>query len=534
VCLQFGDCRDVTPENRRTVEPSPELNLWALLFSVSNDNEEETTMHTMETVESKRKPSDFTRFVVADLQGNTWEVTPDDFTTCEIFSDKAKDTAVYSKLRQFIENELTSKNGSEMIPRHVIYMKDHELLEYCEVSEKGHFSWFPKGVLLQRLILDYAANLAYEWGAIEMKNPVIIRGDHNLVGQLMGEFHERDYRVDGGRGICYLRYASDPGAFPFMRRIRFHKRQSPLKVYEETSCFRNEQEGEVSGLKRVRGFTMTDMHAACTSQEEALREFEILCHRFAELMNDITANGRWVLGWEGTIDFYEENKDWLVSLGKEMRVPAFLKLMPEMSHYYAIKNEYQFINQDNSNLQVCTVQWDTKDGPRFDIGYVDEKEKKHPCPVIVHASSFGSIERALCAILENIAIDEESSIPPTFPFWLSPTQIRIIPVADRYLPTSRELCNKISQQCLRVDIDDREATVGKKIRNGETEWIPFLLVVGEKEKHSSRLSVRSRYCQEQKDMTIQEFVETARQKQGNKPFRPLTLSRYLTERPSFR
>jgi len=107
-------------------------------------------------------------------------------------------------------------------------MKDHELLDYCEVSERGHFSWLPKGVLLQRLILDYAASLAYEWGAIEMKNPILIRGDHNLIGQLMGEFHERDYRVDGGRGTCYLRYASDPLAFPFMQRIRFYQRQSPF------------------------------------------------------------------------------------------------------------------------------------------------------------------------------------------------------------------------------------------------------------------------------------------------------------------
>ena len=124
--------------------------------------------------------------------------------------------------------------------------------------------------------------------------------------------------------------------------------------------------------------------------------------------------------------------------------------------------------------------------------------------------------------------------PLSFPFWLSPTQIRIIPVADRYLPTSHELCDKISQQCLRVDIDDREATVGKKIRNGETEWIPFLLVVGEKEKNSGRLSVRSRDYKAQEDMTIEEFIEMARQKQGNKPFRALTLSRYLTKRPSFR
>jgi len=482
---------------------------------------------------SKRKPSEFTRFVIADLQGNTWEVTPDNFTTCQILSGEAKEPA-YSHLRQFVENELTHKTDFGKMSKHVTYMKDHELLDYCDVSERGHFSWFPKGVLMQRLILDYAANLAREWGAIEMKNPIIIRGDHNLIGELMGEFHERDYRVDGGRGTCYLRYASDPLAFPFMQKIRFNERQSPLRVYEEASCFRNEQEGEVSGLKRVRGFMMTDMHAACASEEQARREFRLLCLRFAGLMNDITAKGRWVLGWEGTIDFYENNKDWLVSLGREMGVPAFFKLMPEMSHYYAIKNEYQFINQDKSNVQVSTVQWDVKDGPRFDISYLDETGKKHPCPVIIHASSFGSIERTFCAILENIAIDVDYGIAPGFPFWLAPTQVRIIPVADTYLDYCLEIYKDLSQQGIRVDIDDREATVGKKIRSGEQEWIPYLLVIGEQEKLSGHYSVRSREDKNQTVVSPEKFVNIVRLRQSGKPFRQLSLPELLTMRPAFR
>ena len=88
-------------------------------------------------------------------------------------------------------------------------------------------------MLIQRLLLDYAGQLAHEWGAAEMKNPLLIRGDHNVVGELMGEFHERDYRVDGGRGVGYLLYASDPLGFPFMQKVRFSHKQTPLKVYEE-------------------------------------------------------------------------------------------------------------------------------------------------------------------------------------------------------------------------------------------------------------------------------------------------------------
>lgn len=255
--------------------------------------------------------------------------------------------------------------------------------------------------------------------------------------------------------------------------------------------------------------------------------------RFAGLMNDIIARGRWVLGWEATVDFFERNRDWLIGIGTRMGVPAFFKLMPEMSHYYAIKNEYQFITQDGANIQVSTVQWDVKDGERFDIGFVDEQGRKTPCPVIIHASSFGSIERTLCSILENCAIDAAGGSPPMFPLWLSPTQVRIIPVSADHVPFASELCDTLSGQRIRADVDDRNETVGKKVQNAEHEWIPYVLVVGEKEQTSGRLAVRSRSTGTQEDMTAEAFVALLLEATGNMPFRPLPLPRLLSRRPIF-
>ncbi|MCE5321813.1 hypothetical protein LLG46_00700 [bacterium] len=481
-------------------------------------------------MENKRKPSEFTRFVIADLRGNQYEVTADSYAKCPALR---RHEPVYGLLRQFVSNELGHKTQTEGVPKHIEYMRRHELVDYCDVSEKGHYKWYPNGLLMQRLILDYAADLARDWGAFEMKNPLVIRGDSNIVGELMGEFHERDYRVDGGRGIGYLRYASDPLAFPFMQGVRFTYKQTPLKVYEEATCFRNEQEGEVSGLKRVRNFMMTDMHAACASAEQAKTEFENLCLRFADLMNHIIAQGRWVLGWEGTIDFFEENQDWLVGLGVQMNVPAFFKLMPQMSHYYAIKNEFQSITQDKSNVQVSTVQWDVKDGKRFDIGFIDEDGQKRPCPVIIHASSFGSIERTLCAILENIAIDSESGIKPAFPMWLSPTQVRLIPVSDDYLELSQKICDTLSSACIRVDIDDHSETVGKKIRRSEQDWVPYTVVLGEKEQASGILTVRERSGGGQKILGLEELADSVRVKTQKMPSRPLPMPVLLSRRPIF-
>ncbi len=478
----------------------------------------------------QRRPSEFVKLVIADIDAGIWEVTPEDFRECPVFE---RPEEAYALLGRFVSNELEPKSDTQLSPRHIELMRRHELVDYCEVSEKGHYKWYPKGVLIKRLVLDYGARIAREWGAFEMMNPLVIRGDHNVVGELMGEFHERDYRVDGGRGTCYLRYASDPLAFPFMRGVRFTHKQTPLKVYEEASCFRNEQEGEVSGLKRVRNFTMTDMHAACASVDEAKHEYEALCLLFAELMNNIIARGRWVLGWEGTVEFFEANREWLISIGQKLGVPAFFKLMPRMSHYYAIKNEYQAITADGSNVQVSTVQWDVKDGERFDIGFIDEDGRKKPCPVIIHASSFGSIERTLCAILENIAIDAEGGIPPMFPLWLSPMQVRLIPVSDEFVQLAEGLCDRLSAANVRADVDDRSESVGKRIRLGEQEWAPYLVVLGERERESGTLTVRCREDKSRQEMSLDALISLVREKTRDMPFRPLPLPRLVSRRPGF-
>ncbi len=501
------------------------LSEWSGVFTADEKEEKEE-----EAKKEKAPREKFTRFVAVDLDGGLYDIDPEVYSRCKIFDKKQP---VYKLLKRFVGNELGRGVDTERQPMHIKYMQQQELVDYCEVSEKGHFKWYPKGLFVQKLILEYAGRLAHEWGAMEMKNPIIIKSDNNIVGELMGEFHERDYKVDGGRGTCFLRYASDPLGFPFMQNVRFSRRQSPLKVYEEATCFRNEQEGEVSGLKRVRNFMMTDMHAACATVDEAKQEYEVLCYKFRDLMNNIIAGDRWVLGWEGTIDFFEENKEWLLNICRNMGVPSFFKLMPEMTHYYAIKNEFQSITEDESNIQVSTVQWDVKDGERFNIGHIDEDGKKHPSAVILHASSFGSIERTLCAILENIAIDIKQGRPGMFPVWLAPTQVRVAPVSDEFTAFGEELCAKLAAANIRADIDDRSDTVGKKIRNAEKEWIPYILVVGKKEMESGILMARIRKTREQKEMKFEELVEQIREETAGTPYRPLPLPASVSRRPIF-
>lgn len=474
----------------------------------------------------------FTQFFWTNPENDFVQIEDQNFENDDYFKECGRQAGI---LLHVIKNELGfSDRSSQGSPRHIEYMQAHDLVDYCTVSEKGHMKWYPKGVLIRRLLLEYARSLAREWGAIEMNNPVIIRGEDNTVGELMGEFFERDYRVDGGRGTCFLRYASDPLGFPFMQQVRFSERQSPLKVYEEASCFRNEQDGAVSGLKRVRNFLMTDMHAACSSEQQARSEFDYLTKRFGQLMNDVVAKGRWVLAWEGTVDYFKQNRDWLKRISDEMNVPALFKLMPEMSHYYAIKNEFQAMLQDGSNMQVSTVQWDVKDGPRFDIGYVGSDGQRHPCPVILHASSFGSIERTLCTILENIAIDESENKVPEYPLWLAPTQVRIVPVNDTYSGFAEQIAKDLSNDSVRADVDDRTESVGRKIRYASKEWVPYILVVGEKEVAGNQLQIKERESGLVYPGTREELVEKIHHKTQGMPYLPLPLHRQVSMRPLFK
>jgi len=484
--------------------------------------------------EGKVKGEKFHRFIVVDVDGNTYEITRENWKECELW----KKGGIYELLRIFVRNEI-DKNPPKQKPKHIEYMRRLELVDYCPESDIGHLKWYPDGMLIFDLIMDYAFfNIALPWGAFKMKNPLMYRDDVAEIGKLMGEFHERDYWAIGGNKRFVLRFASDPGGFPFIQKVRFTYKQMPIKIYEEAICFRREQAGEVVGLRRMRNFHMTDMHAFCKSVPEAKQEFERLCLWFGRLMNETIAENAWVLGWEGTEDFFEENKEWLINIGKKMGVPAFFKLMREMSHYYTIKNEYQVIGADEANVQVSTVQWDIKDGERFDIAYTAEDGKRKPVPVIIHASSFGSIERTLYGILEKAAKDEAQGKAPMFPLWLSPNQIRLCPISDKHLEFAKKLAEKIMRDYkVRVDVDDRSESVSYKIRSAERDWVPYIIVIGDKEMASipngEKIPVRVRETKSIRDMSIDEVISEIEEKTKGMPFRPRYLPMLISMRPKF-
>jgi len=470
---------------------------------------------------------EFSRFIILDEEGNEYEVDKHKWKESDILNE---DTRNSENLKNLVRCEI-GEGEEKGKPPHIEIMRDLELVDYCDVSDAGHFKWHPKGVLLKELILDYQDELVKEYGAFKIENPLLYRLNDERINQLIGEFQEKIYNWEEDGEKLAMRPASDPGQFPYAQNLSISYKHLPLKQYEETSCFRKEQRGELSGLRRVRNFTMTDTHTFTANEERAKKEFQELCDICKDLMNSIISKGDWVLEWEGTVDYWKENKDWIKKVTRKMGKPAFIQLSEERSHYYSMKADFEAIHPSGIETQVSTVQMDLVNGERFDITYTGEDNREHPC-TILHCSTFGSIERTLTFLLEDAV--RNGKMNATLPLWLSPTQVRIIPVSpEKHMKYSEELAEKLEEERIRVDIDDRNESVGRRIRRSESEWVPYTLVVGDDELEDDTLSVRRRETGKEVDMEAEELTEEVKEKIKDYPFRPLPLPQKLSERPKF-
>lgn len=202
----------------------------------------------------------------------------------------------------------------------------------------------------------------------------------------------------------------------------------------------------------------------------------------------------------------------------------FIDLLSEMKHYWAMKFEWHSIDSVHGNQQLSTIQLDVKEGKVYDIGFVNEKGEREHC-VIVH-SSIGAVERCIYALLEEALKLEQ----PILPLWISPVQLRIIPVNNE---AHLEFCQQIEFAGIRFDIDDRNESMGRKLVRARQEWIPYVLVVGQKELESGKLSVNIRKDNSKKEMSKEELEREIKQQIKGFPFRPINLPKLLSKRPNF-
>lgn len=433
------------------------------------------------------------------------------------------------QLEKLVSYELGTGASDAGEPPHVKLMREKELCDYESASDVGNLKWFPKGRLVRDLLADYVYNLVVDQGAMPIETPIFYDLDNEAINVHAAKFGERQYRTDTKKNLM-LRFACCFGAFRVMADPFITWKNLPAKLYElSTYSFRFEKKGEVVGLKRLRAFTMPDFHIFCADMDSTLEEFSKQTDMCIQTGLDLDVN--YEIIFRATKDFYDENKDWMYSIGKKIGKPVLLEILPERKHYWSCKIDFAAIDYLGRPIENPTVQIDVESGKRFDITYLGEDGKEH-YPTILHCSPTGSIERVICSLLEKTAIEIDEKAP-MLPTWLSPIEVRIITVGEDHKDFANELYDKINAENIRVDVDDRDESVGKKIRNAATEWIPYIFVVGDNEKESGVFSVTVRETGEKVDMTVDELIKEVLDKTKGMPYRGLPLPKDISTRINF-
>ena len=429
----------------------------------------------------------------------------------------------YPSLKKFVMSEEVGRSqGKE--PPSIKAMQRLELVDYEEASDRGHFRMYPKGHLVFKLLEKWAEEIAIDRiGAIQIDTPVLYDWSFPDIRAQGQSFHERHYTIKTEENREFvLRFAGDFGLFRMIKGATLSYRNLPLRVYEFSKSFRLEQRGELTGLKRLRAFHMPDVHCFVQDLDEGWKEYMLLYRNYADLAD---ATGvEYAVAFRVVKEFYDKYKANIIELLKYSKKAALIEVLSEMKHYWAVKHEFQGIDSVGGAVQLSTVQLDVADAERYGIVYVDSEGKKKGC-IICH-SSIGSIERWIYVLLEEALKHEK----PSLPFWISPTQVRLIPVGTEFMPDCEKLAATLDA---RVDIDDTDDKVGKKIRNAEMEWVNMIIVLGEKERASGNIPVRLR-SGEVKVMTLEQLrLEIEKQSKGY-PKERLPLPKLLSKRPVFR
>jgi len=441
--------------------------------------------------------------------------------------------AKYPKLEILAKYESAKIRKVDQPPPHVALMKKMGISDYEPASDSGNMRFYPNGRLIKSLIERYVTDRVKEYGGYEVETPIMYDSEHPSMVSYFNRFPARQYNIDSEGKKLFLRFAACFGQFLMANQYQLSYKNLPYKLYELTRySFRREQSGELVGLRRLRAFTMPDCHAFCKDMPQAIDEIKIRFDLSQSVLKELGIDETdYEMAIRFTEDFYNENKSSIEELVKKHGRPVLVEMWKEKFFYFVLKWEFNFIDGLGKASALSTDQIDVENGDRYGIEFVDENNTKQN-PIILHNSPSGAIERIIYALLEKAAKDSHEGRKPQFPLWLAPTQVRIIPLKEEFNTFTQSLTEKISANDIRVDIDDRNESIGKRIREAEKEWIRYILVIGEKEANSQSLSIRDRQTGDVRELPFDDFINEIKEQTKGKPFTGLNLPKYLSKRPN--
>ncbi len=465
---------------------------------------------------------------------SSWYVLQPDGELIPAEKFRFKDCKSLEKLCRY---EIKKDRAVQQVPPHVPLMKRLEIADYEAGSDPGNLRWYPKGRLIKSLIEEYVTSKVIDYGGMEVETPIMYDIQHPAIAHYLQRFPARQYVLCSDKRDFFLRFSACFGQFLMVHDAQFSYRQLPLRIYELTKySFRREKSGELTGLRRLRCFTMPDCHALVADLEQAKEEFLVRFKLSMDILEkglELTKESDYELAIRVTKDFYEENKEFVLSMVKLFGKPVLVEMWEERFFYFVLKWEFNFVDNLNKASALSTDQIDIENSKHYDMTYVDENGEKQ-YPLVLHCSPSGAIERDVYALLEKAHRESLKGKAPIFPLWLAPTQVRIVPVSEKFEDEAEKLMKQIECNGVRVDVDDRPLSLGKKVRAAEKEWVNYVLVFGENELVSDVLPVRDRKTGKKiRNMKLQELIDEIKMENAGKPFKPLSLPKLLSKRPQF-
>ena len=282
-------------------------------------------------------------------------------------------------------------------------------------------------------------------------------------------------------------------------------KELPLRLAEFGTVYRYEQSGELHGLTRVRGFTQDDAHIFCTPEQvkdEFLRVMDIIMIIFRALkfdkfeaqisLRDKVNRDKYI----GSEENWERAEQAIIEACKEKGLEARVEYGE--AAFYGPKLDFMVKDAIGRRWQLGTIQVDYNLPERFQLEYTGADNQKHR-PVMIHRAPFGSMERFVAVLIEHTA--------GHFPLWLTPDQVVVLPISDKYNDYANEVCRQLNDSDVRATVDDRSEKIGRKIRDNEMKHIPYLLIVGENEVNEGTVSIRKQGEGDQGSMKIADFAK---------------------------
>jgi len=389
--------------------------------------------------------------------------------------------------------------------------KELELFTFSQRVGQGLPLWLPNGAALRERLENFLKDVQKVHGYQQVITPHI--GQKELY---VTSGHYAKYGASSFRSIktpqegeeFMLKPMNCPHHCEIYKAKPHSYKDMPVRLAEFGTVYRYEQSGELHGLTRVRGFTQDDAHIFCRPdqiKEEFCKVIDIVLYIFKTLsFNEFTVQIS-LRDQKDTSKYIGSDENWEKAEKAIIEAAAEKNLETQVVYgeaaFYGPKMDFMVRDAIGRKWQLGTIQVDYNLPERFELEYTGADDKKHR-PVMIHRAPFGSMERFVAVLLEHTG--------GKFPLWLTPRQVVVLPLSEKYNDFAKKVCDFLNNCELRASLDDRNETVGKRIRENELKRIPYLLVVGEKEESAGTVSVRRQGEGDKGTMKTEEFAALLR------------------------